>query len=233
MVQTGESSKAAFGTYDLFAYLLPGTLLLGTVGITLTHMGLVTPLHASLPLDGAFLTGLVLSVVFTMMAYLTGLVAHQAGKTLEALPRNGPPSATILEEDRLLSVQIGAAVRSRLREKLGTDQHDDQQLWELAYRRVSLDGADQRVKQFQFLHTVTRGTSAIALLWVLLGIVYFVAARLFIQLTEQAAYGFGITWIVLGLIFAPTMYTLRGRFDHAVAREVILAYYMTRVQPDL
>lgn len=208
-----------FGAYDFFAYMIPGGLLLATGAVFPLHLRLDL-YNSAFPFPQGVFSGFLASAAIAVGAYVAGLVVHQWGRSLESVLQQEKPSREIMESDPLLQGGISEAVKSQMQDHLPERKFKDGELWELAYRRISIEGDDHRVNWFQFLHTVSRGLLVLALLWIFLG----VGLSVWVTLVS------GLVWIGVGLLTGSVMYILRSRFDEAVAREVVLTYYLTEVE---
>lgn len=197
-----ERFGGAFGVFDFFAYIVPGTLALVPL------LSLTTP--PDIP-GGE----LVLALHFFVSAYVLGIVLNFLGGRLERIIGKPPSRRVLVERKPPLSDGLAKLAREHIEKDYRLPaESSERTLWDAAYGWVSNVGPHARVHQFLLLSSMSRSLEIVGALGAIASGVWIVNHARWLALLVVAAL----------ILFVWIFDRLRDSYSYRMAQEVYIAY---------
>lgn len=207
-----------FGLYEVFANIIPGSILLLTIMFFLEKLDYIVNFY-----QGIFLTSnSFILTIFFFIAFILGQGIQTLGSILEyninKYKYNGYPSAQFLkQDDHTFPDYFKEKIRSHINELYSTPKDSSpQHIFELCYTYVIQNEINKRVMQFLNMYTFSRNLMATMI----------IEAIIFFYLTITLYSVYLLIFTILAIVFIYVSYKRFVRYAESFSKEVYRSYFI-------
>jgi len=207
-----------FGVYEVFANIIPGTILLLTIIFVLQKIDILMDI---IPEVSLFFNDFYF-IFFFFVAFIFGQgiqsVSSLFEKLINKIKYDGYPSEIYLNEnDNTFPKYFKDNIRKKLNESFGTPiDSSSQHIFDLCYTYIIQKNISKRVVQFLHMYTFSRNMMATMLIEAII----FIILYLYNPSSFYAFIG------VLSIIFICMFYQRFSRYAESFAKEVYKSYFI-------